>query len=61
MAHPLTCQVIAVSCCPSSVWLMRWRGLVVVVVGMPSGGSGRIGVCSGGGGQLNGGGCWLWR
>jgi len=61
VAHPLTCQVIAVSHCPSSVQLMTWHGLVVVV-GMSSGGSGHVGVCSGGGGQSNGGGgCWWWR
>jgi len=62
VACPLTCQVVAISCRPSSVQLMTWHGLVVVVVGMSSGGSGRVGMCSGGGGQSNGGGgCWWWR
>ena len=62
VARPLTCQVVAVSCCPSTVWLMTWHGLIVIIVGMSSGGSGHVGVCSGGGGQSNGGGgCWWQR
>jgi len=29
VACPLTCQVVAVSRCPLSVWLMTWCGLIV--------------------------------
>jgi hypothetical protein len=41
VARQRTCQVVALSCRPSSVGLVMWRCHVVVVVGMHDGGGHR--------------------